>query len=92
MRLHDRMRLTRPDTPGWTAGRAEQTNQTRCKNDLTDHAAFPGAPVAVETCGCMGKEVLRFVYLMGGSHLRKQVQGCLGVLGDAVGVSAEGKG
>ena len=48
-------------TAGWTAARAEQTKRTRFRNDVQDHAAFLFVPFAVETCGYMGKEAVKFV-------------------------------
>ena len=52
-------------TPGWTAARAERTKQTRFRNDVPDHAAFRIVPFAVETCGYMGKEAVKFVNRLG---------------------------
>ena len=46
---------------GWTAVRAERTKRTRFRQDVPDHAAFRFVPFAVETCGYMGKEAVRFV-------------------------------
>ena len=48
-------------TAGWTAARAERTKQTRFRKDVPDHAAFRLVPFAVETCGCMGKEAVKFL-------------------------------
>ena len=48
-------------TVGWTAARAEQTTRTRFGKDVPDHAAFQLVPFAVETCGYMGKEAVKFV-------------------------------
>ena len=52
-------------TAGWTAARAEQTKRTRFKKDMPDHAAFRFVPFAVETCGYMGKEAVKFVNRLG---------------------------
>ena len=48
-------------TAGWTAARAERTKRTRFRKDVPDHAAFRFVPFAVETCGYMGKEAVKFV-------------------------------
>ena len=48
-------------TAGWTAARAEQTKRTRFRKDVPDHAAFRFLPFAVEPCGYMGKEAVKFV-------------------------------
>ena len=48
-------------TAGWTAARAERTKQTWSRKDVPDHAAFRFVPFAVETCGYMGKEAVKFV-------------------------------
>ena len=48
-------------TSGWTAARAERTKRTRFRNDVPDHAAFRFVPFAVETCGYMGNEAVKFV-------------------------------
>ena len=50
-----------------TAARAEQTKRTRFRKDVPDHAAFRFVPFAVETCGYIGKEAVRFVNRLGGS-------------------------
>ena len=52
-------------TAGWTAARAERTKRTQFRKDVPDHAAFPFVLSAVETCGCMGKEVVEFVDRLG---------------------------
>ena len=49
----------------WTAAGAEKTKRTRFRNDVLDHVAFRFVPFAVETCGYMGKEAVRFVNLLG---------------------------
>ena len=54
-------------TAGWTAARAERTKRTRFRNDVPDHAAFRFVPFAVETCGYMGKEAVKFVNRLGDS-------------------------
>ena len=46
---------------GGTAARTERTNRTRFRKDVPDHAAFRFVPFAVETCGYMGKEAVKFV-------------------------------
>ena len=51
-------------TAGWTAARAERTKRTRFRKDA-DHAAFRFVPLAVETCGYMGKEAVKFVNPLG---------------------------
>ena len=45
---------------GWTAARAVWTKRTRFRNDVPDHAACRFMPFAVEMCGYMGKEAVRF--------------------------------
>ena len=50
-------------TAGWTAARAEQSKRTQFSKDLPDHADFRFVPFAVETCGYMGKEAVKFVHL-----------------------------
>ena len=52
-------------TAGWTAARAEQPKRTRFRKDVPDHAAFLFVPFAVETCGYMGKEAVKFVNRLG---------------------------
>ena len=52
-------------TSGWTAARAERTKRTRFRKDVPDHAAFRFVPFAVETCGYMGKEAVKFVNRLG---------------------------
>ena len=52
-------------TDGWTAARAERTKRTRFRKDVPDHPAFRFLPFAVETCGYMGKEVVKFVNRLG---------------------------
>ena len=52
-------------TPGWTAARAERTKLTRFRKDVPDHAALRFAPFAVETCGYMGNEAVKFVNRLG---------------------------
>ena len=52
-------------TSGWTAARAERTKRTRFRKDAPDHAAFRFLPFAVETCGYMGKEAVKFVNRLG---------------------------
>ena len=39
--------------------------RTRFRQDVPDHAAFRFVPFAVETCGYMGKEALKFVNRLG---------------------------
>ena len=48
---------------GWTTStaRAERTKRTRFRQDVLNHAAFWFVPLAVETCGYMGKGAVRFV-------------------------------
>ena len=46
---------------GWTVARADQTKQARFRKDVPDHAAFRFVPFAVEMCGYMGKEAVKFV-------------------------------
>ena len=48
-------------TAGCTTARAEHTKRTRFRKDVPDHAEFRFVPFAVETCGYMGKEVVKFV-------------------------------
>ena len=50
---------------GWTAARAERTKRTRFRKDVPDHAAFRFVPFAVETCGYMSKEAVKFVNRVG---------------------------
>ena len=38
---------------------------TRFRKDVPDHAAFRFVPFAVETCGYMGKEAVKFVNRLG---------------------------
>ena len=57
-------------TAGWTAARAKQTKRTQFMKDVPDHAAFRFVPFAVETCGYMGKEAVKFVNRLGTSQLR----------------------
>ena len=52
-------------TAGWTAAKAERTMRTRFRKDVPDHAAFRFVPFAVETCGYMGKEAVKFVNRLG---------------------------
>ena len=52
-------------TSGWTAARAERTKRTRFRKDVPDHAAFRFVPFAVDTCGYMGKEAVKFVNRLG---------------------------
>ena len=52
-------------TAGWTAARAERTKRTRFRKDVPDHATFRFVPYAVETCGYMGKEAVKFVNRLG---------------------------
>ena len=44
---------------GWTATRAERTKKTQFRQDVPELAAFRFVPVAVETCGNVGKEAVR---------------------------------
>ena len=44
---------------------AERTKRTRFRKDVPDHAAFRFVPFAVETCGYMGKEAVKFVNRLG---------------------------
>ena len=46
---------------GATALRAEQRKRRRFVKDVPSHAAFRFVPFAVESCGYMGKEAVRFV-------------------------------
>ena len=48
-------------TAGRTAARAERTKRTRFRNYVLEHAAFRFVPFAVEKCGNMGEEALKFV-------------------------------
>ena len=50
---------------GWTAARAEQTKRTRFRKDVPVHAAFRFVPFAVETCGYISKEAVKFVNRLG---------------------------
>ena len=50
---------------GWTAARAERSKRTWFRKDVPDHAAFRFVPFAVETCGYMGKEAVKFVNRLG---------------------------
>ena len=50
---------------GWTSARAKRTKRMRFRQDVPDRAAFRFVPVAVETCGYMGKEAVRFVDRLG---------------------------
>ena len=52
-------------TTGWTAARAELTKRTRFRKDVPDHAAFRFVPLAVETCGYMVKDAVKFVNRLG---------------------------
>ena len=52
-------------TSGWTAARAEQTKRKRFRKNVPDHATFRFVPFAVETCGYMGKEAVKFVNRLG---------------------------
>ena len=52
-------------TAGWTAARAKRTKRTRFRKDLPEHATFRFVPFAVETCGYMGKEAVKFVNRLG---------------------------
>ena len=52
-------------TAGWAAARVEQTTRTRFRKDVPDHAAFKFVPFAVETCGYMDKEAVKFVNRLG---------------------------
>ena len=52
-------------TSGWTAASAERTKRTWFRKDVPDHAAFRFVPFAVETCGYMGKEAVKFVKRLG---------------------------
>ena len=45
----------------WTPARAEQIKRTQFRKDIPDHAAFRFVPFAVETCGYMGKKLVKFV-------------------------------
>ena len=51
---------------GATAAQAEAKKRQRFKDDLPDHAAFRFVPFAVESCGYMGQEAVRFVDRLGG--------------------------
>ena len=53
------------NTAGWTAARAERTKRTRFRKDVPDHTAFRFVPFAVETCGYMRKEAVKFVTRLG---------------------------
>lgn len=48
---------------GWTStvARAKQTRRTRLRKAVPDHPAFRFLSFAVETCGYIGKEAVRFV-------------------------------
>ena len=48
---------------GWTAARAERTKRARFRKDVPDHAAFRFVPLAVETCGDLGREAVQLVML-----------------------------
>ena len=50
---------------GWTAAKAERTKRTWFQKDVPDHKAFRFVPFAVESCGYMGKEAVRFVSRLG---------------------------
>ena len=52
-------------TEGWTAASADQTKRTRFWKAVPDHAAFRFVPFAVEACGYMGKEAVKFVNRLG---------------------------
>ena len=44
---------------------SEGTQRTRFRQDVPDHAAFRFVPFAVEACGYMGKEAVKFVNRLG---------------------------
>ena len=50
---------------GATAERAENMKRDRFRQDVLDHAAFRFVPFAVESCGFMGKAVVRFIGQLG---------------------------
>ena len=53
------------NTAGWTAVRDEQTKWIGFRKDVLDYAAFRFVPFAVETCGYMGEEAVKFVNRLG---------------------------
>lgn len=53
-------------TSGATAARAESRKRARFQVDVPDHAAFRFIPFAVESCGFLGKEAVKFVGELGG--------------------------
>ena len=76
----------------WTAARGERTKQARFRKDVPVHAVFWFVSVAVETCGYMGKEAVRFVNRLGDIAADSQ-RIPMWALGNAaaVGDSAEGE-
>ena len=50
---------------GLTTPTTERTKRTRFRKDVPDHAAFRFVPLAVETCGYMGREAVKFINRLG---------------------------
>ena len=58
---------------GWIAESFEQTKRTQFTQDVSDHATFQFLPLAVETCGYIGKEAVWVLTDLGKSLPREGV-------------------
>ena len=72
-----------------TAKAQHDHERLRSRKDVPDHAAFQFVPFAVETCGFMGKEAVRFVNCLGDITAQSgRILGCIYVQGNATAPAA----